>query len=155
MTFLRPGTSSAQAASAKSNRKNACLAEAAFAAAVLLIALAGYLLASAGQADAEGGHAVAVVSRDGAVVDEIDLDAVEAPYELRFDDNRGLNVAQVEPGRIRIVDADCPDKVCAHEGWIDRPGAPIACVPHSLTITIENRIANGTGGADGVDATTR
>ena len=135
--------------------KNARIAEAAFAGVVVALALAGYLLIGATQAGAEGGHAMAVVSRDGAVIDTIDLDAVDAPYELRFEDERGVNVARLEPGRIRIVSADCPDEVCVHAGWIDRPGAPIACVPHGLTIVIEDRAAPGKEAPDGLDATTR
>lgn len=129
-------------------------AEAAFAVAVTLLA-AILLAAQVGAvAQTDGGHPTAVIARDGQVVQTIDLSAVEEPCELRLEDARGYNVVQVEAGRIRIAEADCPDRVCVHAGWIDTPGKPLACVPHGLTITVEGR-ASGEGDADGIDAVTR
>lgn len=128
-------------------------AELLFAAVVLAVAVGGFALAHAVGVSAEGGsgHAVATIARDGAVVDTIDLDAVDEAYRLRLDDERGMNVVAVEPGRIRVVEADCPDEVCVRTGWIDGPATPIACVPHGLTITVERE-----GGApDGLDAVAR
>ena len=57
----------------------------------------------------------------------------------------------VEPGRIRVAEADCPDEVCVHTGWIDGPATPIACVPHGLTVTVAREGDDG----DGLDAVAR
>lgn len=151
MRLSAPPTAGEDAARSKRAR----IAEVVFAAVVLLLALAGHAAANAAQADGGAGRRAAVVSRDGAVIDTIDLGAVNAPYELRLEDARGANVVRVEPGRIRITEADCPDEVCVHAGWIDRPGAPIACVPHGLTIVVERLTESGKEAADGVDATSR
>ena len=51
----------------------------------------------------------------------------------------------VEPGRIRVESADCPDKVCVNQGYISDGTVPIACLPHKLIIRIE-------GGDSGLDA---
>lgn len=132
-------------------KRRARKAELLFAVAVLAAAVGGFALAhAAGDAHAEG-HDVATIARDGAVVDAIDLDAVEEPYTLRLDDGRGMNVVAVEPGRIRVVEADCPDGVCVRTGWIEGPATPIACVPHGLTITV----AREGGAPDGLDAVAR
>ena len=117
----------------------------------LFAAVVAFALAQASGAAADGSHAIATVSRHGTVVQTIDLATVEAPYTLQLKDESGWNTVAVEPGRIRIVEADCPDKVCVKTGWIDGPGRPIACAPHGLTITIE---CEG-GGADDVDAVAR
>ena len=66
-------------------------------------------------------------------------------------DASGVNVVAVEPGRIRVAEADCPDEVCVHTGWIDGPATPIACVPHGLTVTV----AREGGDGDGLDAVAR
>lgn len=127
--------------------------EALFAAVVLAIALGGFAVAYAfgnGNGGA-GSRSVAVIARDGIVVETIDLSAVDEPYTLRLDDERGYNVVAVETGRIRIVEADCPDEVCVHTGWIDGPATPIACVPHGLTVTVERE----GGDEHGVDAMAR
>jgi Protein of unknown function (DUF1312). len=48
----------------------------------------------------------------------------------------GYNVIEVSTGRIRVKDADCPDKICVRTGWIDKPGEVIVCLPHKLVIQI-------------------
>ena len=59
---------------------------------------------------------------------------------------RGSNTIQVEPGRIRVLEADCPDQVCVRQGWISDEVTPIVCLPHRLVIQVS-------GGTDaGVDA---
>lgn len=88
---------------------------------------------------------VARITRDGAVLEEIDLDRVEAPYTLTFEDENGRNTVSVERGRIRVSQADCPDQVCVNQGWIFDDTAPIVCLPHRLMI----EIVGGGGGLDG------
>ena len=61
-----------------------------------------------------------------------------SPYELTVTDrDGGENVISVEPGRIRISDANCPDHVCVDTGWISDGVIPIVCLPHQLVIRIE------------------
>ncbi|MEG2858121.1 MAG: NusG domain II-containing protein, partial [Clostridia bacterium] len=45
-------------------------------------------------------------------------------------------VIEVNNGRIRILESDCPDKICVKTGWISRGGQTIACVPLGIVITI-------------------
>lgn len=132
-------------------KRRAGKAELLFAAAVVAVAVGGFaLVQSLSSANADG-CAVAAIARDGTVVDTIDLDAVDEPYTLRLEDARGTNTVAVEHGRIRVLEADCPDEVCVHTGWIDEPATPIACVPHGLTITIEHE----GGAAHDLDAVAR
>jgi hypothetical protein len=49
----------------------------------------------------------------------------------------GENTVLVEPGRICISEADCPDKVCVHQGYIENGVVPIVCLPNQLVIRIE------------------
>ena len=34
------------------------------------------------------------------------------------------------------MSADCPDKLCVKQGFIDRPVLPIACLPNRLVIRL-------------------
>ena len=115
------------------------------------MAVGGFAVAHAAGAANPSGHAVATIARDGVAIETIDLDAVKNPYTLRLEDERGVNMVAVEPGRIRVAEADCPDEVCVHTGWIDGPATPIACVPHGLTVTV----AREGGDGDGLDAVAR
>ena len=132
-------------------KRRASKAELLFAAVVVAVAVGGFAVAHAAGAANPSGHAVATIARDGVAIETIDLDAVKNPYTLRLEDERGVNMVAVEPGRIRVAEADCPDEVCVHTGWIDGPATPIACVPHGLTVTV----AREGGDGDGLDAVAR
>ena len=57
----------------------------------------------------------------------------------------GYNLIEVERGRIRVAEADCPDQVCVRQGWISNSVVPIACLPHKLVVQLES----ASGGVDG------
>ncbi|MEG0072498.1 MAG: NusG domain II-containing protein [Raoultibacter sp.] len=85
----------------------------------------------------------AVISKNGEIIKTIDLSRVDQPYVFRIDGEDGYNDIAVERGRIRVVEADCPDNVCVAFGWITTTGSPIACLPHRLTITLERSADHG------------
>ena len=78
---------------------------------------------------------VAEIRQDGVCLRQIDLSKVKEPYEFEVKDSLGgSNLVRVEPGRICIREADCPDQVCVHRGWMSDSSAPIVCLPHRLVI---------------------
>ena len=92
--------------------------------------------------------AAARITRDGVLLEEIDLDRVDEPYTFVLEDGSGRNTVQVEQGRIRISEADCPDQVCVNRGWISDGTVPIICLPHKLIIEIvgdEGALDGGAG----------
>ena len=110
-------------------------------AALALLCIAAIVLMNGGD------RAVAEIVRDGEVVKRIDLSRVTEPETFTVEDGAGgYNVVTVEPGRIRVEDANCPDRVCVHYGWLERSRIPILCVPHKLMI----RIVGADGGPDAV-----
>ncbi len=52
------------------------------------------------------------------------------------------NLCRIEGGKVRIVEADCPDRSCTRSLASDRRGGTIICLPHRLVL----RIKDGTGG---------
>lgn len=79
----------------------------------------------------------AVVIQDGRVVREIDLTTLQEPIEFRVDTGwGGYNIVQAEPGRIRVLSANCPEQVDVRQGWISHPYQSIVCLPHRLVIQI-------------------
>lgn len=87
-------------------------------------------------------------------------DGVEQSYPLRSGDT-GTEKAvrsgdyrytlRFEGGRVRVLTADCPDKVCVVTGWLSKPGQIAACVPGRLLVRIEASSSHSTGDP-GVDA---
>ena len=104
--------------------------------AVGLLALSALLLTSRSE-----GTTVQVI-QDGTVLREIDLSRVDTPYSFVVPaPDGGMNRIEVEPGRIRVSDADCPDKICMSQGWLSDQSVPIVCLPHRLIIKIRNEAA--------------
>ncbi|MCI9545440.1 MAG: NusG domain II-containing protein [Lachnospiraceae bacterium] len=50
----------------------------------------------------------------------------------------GFNTIQIVNGKVGIVDANCPDRLCVKMGMISSSAYPISCLPHKLVIQIEN-----------------
>lgn len=102
---------------------------------------AALLLLRGGEKDSPAAR----ITRDGVLLEEIDLNEVDRPYTLIFEDESGANTVSVEKGRIRISEADCPDQVCVNQGWISDGAVPIVCLPHRLMV----EIVGGGGELDG------
>lgn len=93
-----------------------------------------------------GTGVVARITLDGELVEEIDLSAVTEPYTFTLEGPGGFtNTIQVEHGRIRVLEAGCPDQVCVNQGYISDGTVPIVCLPNRLVIEI-------VGGGDSLDA---
>ena len=106
------------------------------AAAVVLAALSAYVLSSR-----DG--CVAVISQYGKTVREIDLSLVAKEYSFTVEaPDGGVNRVLVQPGRIRVEEADCPDQICVQQGWLPDGAMPIVCMPHGLSIEIRDAAAH-------------
>ncbi len=69
----------------------------------------------------------------------------EVQRELSLETDGVFNVEgaelEVKDGRIRLVNADCPDKLCEKTGFIGAPGQSIICVPKKITVSISGESA--------------
>ena len=106
---------------------------------ILLIAAAAVVLAVLSwavlRARQEG--TVVEVVQDGVVVREIDLAAVTEEFSFVVEwPGGGWNTLRVQPGRICVSDADCPDRVCVSQGWLSDQTAPVVCLPHRLVLRV-------------------
>ena len=117
--------------------------------AILLLLLAALAASARYHLPKNSGTAshVARITRDGVLLEEIDLNQVEKPYSLTLEDGSGSNTVLVEPGRVRISEADCPDQVCVNQGWISDGAVPIVCLPHRLIVEIVWAVGELDGGA--------
>lgn len=84
---------------------------------------------------------VAKIYLDGQCIRSIDLSQVDSPSEFTVEGPAGTNTIRVEPGRICVSQAGCPDQVCVHQGWISDGVVPVVCLPNRLVIQIEEQQA--------------
>ena len=105
---------------------------------ILALVLVGLCLLFVMRSPSDSG-AFAVVEVDGVVV---------ASYPLSEDGvfvlNGGTNTIEINDGRVRVVESDCPNQQCVRQLWIDRRNQSIVCLPNRVVITI-------TGGPSSVD----
>ncbi len=119
------------------------------------IAVIGVILAlSAGaliwQHVSQKDHVIAEIYVSGACVKTIDLSAVKEPETFDVQGVIGKNTVLVEPGRICVTNADCPDHVCIRMGWLSQDDPmPIVCLPNEVVIQLSDSAEN-TNGIDGV-----
>ena len=94
-------------------------------------------------------HADAVIANvylDGECIRSIDLSRVSEPEIFTVEGEIGTNTVQVEPGRIRVSRAECPDQICVHMGWLTSEGGmPIVCLPNRLVIELADTPARVDG----------
>ena len=76
---------------------------------------------------------IAVVHHGDGVLKRLDLD-VDKVLELPDD---GIRI-EVQGGRVRILESDCPQQICVTTRWIRHPRQVIVCVPNQILITIES-----------------
>jgi thiamine biosynthesis lipoprotein len=74
------------------------------------------------------------IEQEGQIVYEGELAAAEG--ELRFSGSAGEYVAEVRSGRVRMLSAHCPDKLCMKQGWAEHFYEPIVCLPQQVVISI-------------------
>ena len=79
------------------------------------------------------------VLQDGQLLREIRLDEIREEFRFTVWDADGhYNIVQVEPGRICIREADCPDRLCAKHAAIRNSGETIICLPHKLIVEVRD-----------------
>lgn len=96
-------------------------------ASILVVAIAFFLIVELTKEEGAG----VVVKVDGVEVAEYSL-SKSGTYPL----NDGTNILVIEDGRAYLSDANCPDKLCVHQGKISRTGEVITCLPNKLTVTV-------------------
>jgi len=93
------------------------------------------------------------IYKDGALTEEVNLLTVTEAYKIHIGGDgvaatKSYNILEVERGRIRVAEADCPDGLCIRQGWVSGGLVPIVCLPNTVLVTFEG---GGTDGS-GVDA---
>jgi hypothetical protein len=53
-----------------------------------------------------------------------------------IDNELGKNIIEIKNGEVRIIDADCPDKMCVKAYAISKLGQSLICLPHKLVVRI-------------------
>lgn len=76
-----------------------------------------------------------VVYYDNNIVYKESLDKnVEKTIETPL----GLNKLTISNGKVKMIEANCPDQLCVYQKAINKVGENIVCLPHKLIVKIIN-----------------
>lgn len=78
-------------------------------------------------------------------------------YKGELSENRKVTVTgkfgdvriQIREGKVGVVSADCPNKVCVRTGWRSLSGESIICVPNRVLVKILGERSNVVRGVTG------
>ena len=80
-----------------------------------------------------------------AVIQDADGNTFAMPLSkddvLTVASSAGTNVVEVQSGKVRVSEADCPNQDCVDQGWISNAGQQIVCLPHKLMVNITDEDA--------------
>ncbi|HID8370464.1 TPA: NusG domain II-containing protein [Clostridioides difficile] len=68
--------------------------------------------------------------------------SINAKEEFKIESRGGYNIVKIHDKGVEIVDASCPDKVCVHTGFINKPSQSIVCIPNRVSIKINTNEKN-------------
>ncbi len=103
---------------------------------ILVLVIAAALMMMILTYQQETTRKIAVIVQDGEIIKRIDLNEIDKPLVIAYE-GEYPGIIEAENGRIRFLEADCPDKVCVRTGWISRNGQIAVCLPDNIMIKIE------------------
>lgn len=80
----------------------------------------------------------AEIYQNGVLIKTVSLN-VDAEFTVKAE-NGGYNTIVIRDGKIAIVDASCPDKICIHQGAVSSGAKPIVCLPNRLVIRVVSTV---------------
>lgn len=108
---------------------------------VAVLVIAAVALAVAAAANALGN----AIDARTAVIQDADGNTFTMPLSqddvLTVASSAGTNVIEVQAGKVRVSEADCPNQDCVEQGWISKAGQQIVCLPHKLVVNITDEDA--------------
>ena len=108
---------------------------------IAVLTITAFALTAAAAANALG----SAVDARTAVIQDADGNTFAMPLSkddvLTVTSSAGTNVIEVQSGKVRVSEADCPNQDCVDQGWISNAGQQIVCLPHKLVVNITDEDA--------------
>lgn len=97
------------------------------------------------------GSYVADIYQNGSLINSISLYDVKETYTLEIKGDNGCsNVIEIAPGSIAIIAADCPDRLCVHQGAVTTSLLPITCLPNRVVIQLREVKSESVGNSSSI-----
>ncbi|WIV10592.1 NusG domain II-containing protein [Proteiniborus sp. MB09-C3] len=102
---------------------------------VLLLSLVGIYFVK--YYSTNGGNKYISIQVDGKEIKKISFGANMVGKTIDIKTEFGYNKIEVGDERVRVIEADCPDKLDVKQGWISTQGEVIVCLPNRMVVEIK------------------
>lgn len=86
-----------------------------------------------------------IITRDGELYGKYNL-SQDQTIEIENTDHEVTNTLQIKDGEAKMIEADCPDKLCIHQKAISVSKENIVCLPNRIVVTVEDDHKEGLDG---------
>lgn len=81
----------------------------------------------------------AVIEVNGELYQKISLGKKGPNLKIKVNGPLGETEVEVAEDKVRINSSPCPDKNCINQGWIEKPGQVLVCLPNRVVVKIEGK----------------
>lgn len=74
---------------------------------------------------------------DGKEVKKIIFDSEIIGKTIPIESEYGFNLVEISDQKVRVVEANCPDKIDVKRGYISKIGETIICLPNKMIVEIK------------------
>lgn len=74
---------------------------------------------------------------DGKEIKKVIFDSSVVGKTIPIRTEYGYNLIEIGDEKVRVIEADCPDKLDVKQGYISKVGEIIVCLPNRLVIEIK------------------
>lgn len=98
---------------------------------LVVVAIISYItIKYVGKSD--GGQVEVVI--DGNTIESFSLNE-DITFKIVIDEEN-YNILEIKEGVAKVIEADCPDKLCVSQSSINEEGESIICLPHKLVVRV-------------------
>ncbi len=62
---------------------------------------------------------------------------IDISQKITVETVKGLNIVEIANNSVHMYQADCPDKLCISQGWIDSTEQSVVCLPNQVIIEVQ------------------
>jgi hypothetical protein len=74
---------------------------------------------------------------DGKEIKKIIFDKTIIGKTIPIKTQYGYNLIEIGDEKVRVIETDCPDKLCVKQRFISKTGEVIVCLPNRLVVEIK------------------
>ena len=102
---------------------------------LLILALSTVILLVTRSRKDQGAYVVVMVRNEEVARYSMAINGIYDIYDNNGN-NAKINTIEIKDGRVRMLEASCPNHLCIRQGWIRFEGHSIVCLPNKVTVIV-------------------